>query len=187
MDLGQLVQDYGYTAIAIGTFLEGEAILLSGGFAAHRGYLSLPIVIAIATVASFLGDQFYFFLGRRFGTQLAHRVPGLQLRLERMQGLIAKHQTLIILSIRFLYGLRIAGPIALGMNPAIRWPTYSALNGLGAVVWAIVIAGIGYLFGQTIELMLVDVYKYEVFIIGALMIGILGWHLIRWKSACDRP
>ena len=108
MNLGQLVQDYGYTAIAIGTFLEGEAILLSGGFAAHRGYLSLPIVIA-------------------------------------------KHQNLIIFSIRFLYGLRIAGPIALGMNPAIRWPTYSALNGLGAVVWAIVIAGIGYLFGQTIE------------------------------------
>ena len=139
MDLGQLVQDYGYTAIAIGTFLEGEAILLSGGFAAHRGYLSLPIVIA-------------------------------------------KHQKLIIFSIRFLYGLRIAGPIALGMNPAIRWPTYSALNGLGAVVWAIVIAGIGYLFGQTIELMLVDVYKYEVFIIGALMIGVLGWHLIRWKK-----
>ena len=61
---------------------------------------------------------------------------------------------------------RIAGPIALGMNPAIRWPTYSTLIGLGAVVWAIVIAGIGYLFGQIIELMLVDVHKYEIFVIG---------------------
>ena len=42
MSLEYLVTTYGYPVIAIGTFLEGESILVLGGFAAHSGYLELP-------------------------------------------------------------------------------------------------------------------------------------------------
>jgi membrane protein DedA with SNARE-associated domain len=35
----KLVTDFGYIAIVVGTFLEGETILVLGGFLAHRGYL----------------------------------------------------------------------------------------------------------------------------------------------------
>ena len=40
--LESLIDTYGYLTILIGTFLEGETILVLGGFAAHRGYLHLP-------------------------------------------------------------------------------------------------------------------------------------------------
>jgi len=48
MSLEELISTYGYAAIGIGTFLEGETILILVGFAAHRGYLELPWVIVFA-------------------------------------------------------------------------------------------------------------------------------------------
>ena len=48
INLEILVSAYGYPALFIGTFLEGETILVIAGFLAHRGYLELPWVIVIA-------------------------------------------------------------------------------------------------------------------------------------------
>lgn len=41
MNPEQLIADYGYLAILIGTFLEGETILALGGLAARMGHLEL--------------------------------------------------------------------------------------------------------------------------------------------------
>ena len=75
MNLAGLLATYGYLAVAVGTFLEGETILLMAGFAAHCGYLDLSKVILVAFVAGFLGDQFYFFLGQRYGDRILARFP----------------------------------------------------------------------------------------------------------------
>jgi membrane protein DedA with SNARE-associated domain len=39
MTLESILDTYGYLAVLVGTFLEGETILVLGGVAAHRGYL----------------------------------------------------------------------------------------------------------------------------------------------------
>ncbi|MFZ1201027.1 MAG: hypothetical protein WAO07_12740 [Desulfobacterales bacterium] len=48
MDLKSLIENYGYVAIFIGTFLEGETVLVLAGLAAHQGYLLLSGVIFVA-------------------------------------------------------------------------------------------------------------------------------------------
>jgi membrane protein DedA with SNARE-associated domain len=86
----------------------------------------------------------------------------------------------LILSLRFLYGLRIAGPIALGMTE-VTWLRYLTLNLIGAVVWSVLIAGLGYLFGNALALFLGDIQRYEGWVFFALaMGGIIIWfiHLI---------
>ena len=50
MELASLIQTYGYGIVLIGTVLEGETVLTLAGFAAHRGYLQLPLVIVTAAV-----------------------------------------------------------------------------------------------------------------------------------------
>ena len=67
MSLEIFVKTYGYWALLVGTFFEGETILIIGGITAHLGYLELPIVILIAFIGSFSGDQLYFFIGRMKG------------------------------------------------------------------------------------------------------------------------
>ena len=57
------IQTYGYWAILIGTFLEGETILVLGGLAAHMGYMDLGGVILAAFAGSLCGDQLFFSWG----------------------------------------------------------------------------------------------------------------------------
>ena len=46
-DYASLIQQYGYVATFAGTLIEGESLLILAGLAAHRGYLSLPLVVIV--------------------------------------------------------------------------------------------------------------------------------------------
>ena len=75
MDVATLVHSYGYAAVFVGSFLEGETVAALGGLAANRGYLALPWVIAIAAAGGFLSDQVYFGIGRLGGARLVGAQP----------------------------------------------------------------------------------------------------------------
>ena len=64
MDLPALLHQYGYALIFVGALVEGETLLMLGGYFAHRGYLDLARVIATAFVGAVCGDQFFFYIGR---------------------------------------------------------------------------------------------------------------------------
>ncbi len=66
----------------------------------------------------------------------------------------------MILSLRFLYGLRTVGPIAIGMSP-LPWARFTALDFAAAVVWAVVVASAGYAFGQVLQMWLGDLKRIE--------------------------
>lgn len=154
MDFTYLVQTYGYLAVALGSFLEGEALLLAGSLAASHGHLSLPVVWLIAVVASFLGNLPYFFAGRRFGTLAFQRYPALRLRKRRLDRLLRRHHLLIVPALRFLYGLRIVGLVTLGAGRMPVW-RYMLLDLAGAVVWSACVCAAGYgaggLFRRVLE------------------------------------
>ena len=142
-NLPGLVSDYGYLAVFIGTLLEGEAILMLAAYAAHQEYLSLPLVIVVAFFGATMGDQIFFLLGRRFGTRLLERFPSLRARTARVDQLLLRYHGSVIIGIRFAYGLRIAGPIAIGMSTLPAW-RFFVFNAIGALIWAPLIAGVGY-------------------------------------------
>ena len=184
INIAEWVQSYGYVAVAIGTFLEGESVLLIAGAAASRGHLSMPAVIAVAAVASFLGDQLFFLVGRRYGTALLARYPSLQPRAARVTGLLDRHHLPLILSIRFLYGLRIVGPIAIGMS-SVSWHRFLLLNGLAAVLWAGLIAGIGYGTGQVLVQLLKTIDADELWGLSLLLVLGLVWWLLGRRRALN--
>ena len=169
MTVPEFVATFGYYAVFIGALLEGETILIVAGFAAHRGMLDLRYVIAIAFVASTLGDQIFFHLGRRYGMVILDRIPLLRPRVPLVQKLLARYHTLLIPAVRFLYGLRIAGPIVIGIS-GISSSRFALLNMLGAIVWAVIIALAGYYFGALLEVLIQDIKHIEV----AVLIGILA-------------
>jgi hypothetical protein len=82
--LESLLTDYGYPVLIIGTFLEGETILILGGIAAHLGYLSLHGVITCGLIGTLLGDQLYFIIGRRHGQAFLARRPTWKIQADRV-------------------------------------------------------------------------------------------------------
>ena len=185
MTIEALIIAYGYPLVAVGTFLEGETILVIAGFAAHLGYLQLPGVITAAFVGSLLGDQLAFFLGRHYGMDYLKKKPSWEPRLERVNRMTEDYRTLVILGFRFLYGLRNVIPFAIGMSP-ISVPRFVLYNSLGALVWAAVVGTAGYLFGYAVESVLGDLRNLEVVIVAIIAaVGGIIWsvHHVRSRQA----
>lgn len=178
---GQLLSDYGYWAVFIGSLLEGETILILAGFAAHQGYLSLPTTLAIAFLGGVLGDQAFFWLGRLWGQPLLDRIPRSAPRVRRMHELLDRYHAPIIVGVRFMYGLRILGPIVIGTSSVEAW-RFALFNVIGAAIWAPLIGGLGYMFGQALK-WLDDIEGIELaalaFVVAlALVIAGVRW----WKT-----
>jgi membrane protein DedA with SNARE-associated domain len=178
MSLEALISTYGYAAIAVGTFFEGETILVLGGFAAHQGYLKLPLVVVSAFFGTLLGDQLFFYIGRARGQDFLARRPRWKSRSEQVFSLLDKHQAWLILGFRFLYGLRTATPFVIGAS-GISPFRFLLLDGLGAGIWASVIGVLGYLFGYALESVLGNIKRYEL----GLFIGLAALMLLVW-SVC---
>lgn len=174
MSLEAFFGTYGYPALLVGTFFEGETFLVLAGFAASLGYLDIPWVILVAFVGTFSGDQVFFYLGRRHSVMVQSFLdyyPAWQNRIGRVQGLIERYQTALVFVFHFLYGLRIAFLLVIGLSriPAGR---FFVLNFVSALVWAIVIGMVGYLFGSALAMIIGDLKDLENYIlVGIAMIG----------------
>lgn len=62
MDWSALLQQYGYFAILVGAFFEGETILLLGAYAVHQHLMNFWWLIVVAMLGSFLEINFTIFL-----------------------------------------------------------------------------------------------------------------------------
>jgi membrane protein DedA with SNARE-associated domain len=177
----ELIKHYGYLTILLGTFLEGETILVLGGFAAHMGFLELPWVMVSAIVGSFSGDQLYFYIGRHFGPRIIARRLSWQEGAQKVYQHLHRHQNFLILTFRFFYGFRNVTPFAVGAAHVSRL-RFFLLNLIGAIVWAIVFASTGYLFGEAFRLFLADFKRYEIYVLLTLTVAAaLIWLLTMWR------
>jgi membrane protein DedA with SNARE-associated domain len=177
-----IIGSYGYFVLLAGTFLEGETILILAGFAAHLGYLYLPWVILIAFIGTLSGDQLFFYLGRRHSGFVLDKHPAWQSRLDRVQRLFERYQTLLILGFRFLYGLRTVTPFVLGRS-GVSFGYFFLLNTLSALIWAAAVGMGGYLFGNFLKLIMGDIRRYEFESFCAIAsIGGLIWGIYFYRS-----
>jgi membrane protein DedA with SNARE-associated domain len=146
-EVEQQVAAYGYYAVLAGAIVEGETVLLLAALAAAHGLLDLRWVIVCASVSAVCGDNAYFWLGRLQGRWVLRRFPALEPRLARFNALLARWHAPLILLLRFLWGLRTVGPMAVGMSGVPAW-RFLLIDGLSAVLWASVYSTLGYLLGQ---------------------------------------
>ena len=181
--LEYLIRMYGYWALLVGTFFEGETILILGGLAAHLGYLSLPWVMVVALGGSFSGDQLYFFIGRLRGKDLLAKHHKWQNHVNKANRLLERYHDLIMLGFRFVYGIRIMTPFVLGMNHRIKTGRFIVFNLVGAVLWSVVISAGGYLFGHALDKFIKNMKRYELTIVVAVLVaGAILWIIHRYRE-----
>ncbi len=165
--LKEYLELHGYWVLFVGTFLEGEAILLLAGFLAFQGYLNILGVICTAWAGSFLGDQCYFYLGRFKGKGLLKRFHSIAKKFREALKLIEKYGNFVAFISRFTYGFRIVLPIILGITD-LAPRTFLWINLASAFTWAAAFSLGGYLFGKSASLLLDNVSNYEHYLVLAL-------------------
>lgn len=166
------LQIHGYWVLFIGTFLEGEAILIFAGFLACQGYFNIYGVIISAFAGSFLGDQVYFHIGRVKGPPLLKFFTARARKFRKALRLIERYGSFVAFVSRYTYGLRILLPIILGMtNLSAR--RFLVLNLASALSWAILFALAGFLFGKGAALFVDDLERYEPYLL-LILAGLIG-------------
>jgi membrane protein DedA with SNARE-associated domain len=182
MSIEAFIQSYGYLAIIAGAFFEGETVVVTAGFLARREYLELPWVMFFAVLGAYAGDQVFFHLGRLNGKGLLERKTRLQLAAEKVRRWMGRHDNAVVLGFRFVYGIRIATPIVLGMS-GYSPLKFLLLNGVGAIAWVSVMASAGYVFGYVFEHFLTDIRRYEHVISAVLLLmGLAVWLVVKVRS-----
>jgi membrane protein DedA with SNARE-associated domain len=167
-DLSRLVDHWGYAGLFLAVVLGNvglpipeETVLVLAGYAAARGVLHLPTVLAVGVVSAVLGDNVGYWLGRRYGRtaieQYGRRAFLTPERLQKISTFMTRHGAVAIFLARFVAGLRfLAGPLAgaTGVRPL----TFMLANALGALVYVPYAVGLGYgigwSFGEALERLL---------------------------------
>ena len=182
MNLEAIVTQFGYPALVIGLFLEGETMLVLGAFMAHRGYLDLSLVILIGCIVPFASDQFFFWMGRLKGDQFLESRPAWKPHVEKAKSLLSWNPNLLFPGIRFMYGLRTVLPFVIGMAK-FDPKKFAFLNLIGAFIWALTFGLAGHLIGQIMKLIFEDVKEHELAIaLGIILVGIGVWLYYRYTD-----
>lgn len=153
IDFREVIEEHGewfYLITFVWTFLEGETFVIFAGAAAAQEILDIRLLILVAWLGSFCGDQTYFYLGRRFGPKILTKWPKLQGGMDRVSRLIKKYDIAFILSYRFIYGIRNISSVAMGMS-GLDWKKFAFWNFIAAFIWAVAFAMGGYLFGEALD------------------------------------
>jgi membrane protein DedA with SNARE-associated domain len=192
MSLESFIGHYGYLALLVGAFVEGETTIVLAGFAAHLGFLELPWVILVAYAGTLGADQLSFFLGRRHsGSFLAllPKHPVWERRVNRVKRLVERYWFALILGFRILYGLRTVTPFVFGMS-RISAGYFFLLSSVSALAWAGMAATAGYLFGSALEMVMGDIRKFTFRILGIMAVIVaLLWiiHFFRSRGYKNEP
>src|SRR3984893_1778264 len=133
-----LLHKFGYIAVFIGTFLEGETILVMAGFFAQRGHLNVVGVILVAAAGAYVGHVFWFWLGRTRGVRLLERFPRMKKHFGKGIRIFERYGAPAIFITQWLYGLRVTCAVIIGISriSVIKFLLYDALT---CLVWAAVI------------------------------------------------
>ena len=155
-DINQLITDWGTAGIFlvvilgnIGLPVPEETVLAVAGYLVWSGRLQLLPMLIVSIVSAVAGDNFSYWLGRRYGRAAVERYADRLLKPGRVvvaESFVSRYGALAVCIARFVGGFRfLAGPLA----GAVGLPFRSFLRGnlLGAVLFVPYAVGIGYAIG----------------------------------------
>jgi len=186
----QYMLAYGYWAVFFGVMLEnagvpvpGETILLIAGyFAASRAdKFNIIRVMITAATGAVVGDNIGFAIGHHYGRGILLRFGRFIFltpkRLEHMENYFQSHGNKTILVARFITGLRVFAALLAGASK-MRWRVFFVYNVAGALLWSIVITTLGYLFGQSLPLLVKWVGRSgTILLIVVMVIVVIVWRI----------
>src|SRR5690625_5176825 len=182
--LSHLIAEYGYFAIIIGCFFEGEIVILLGILAAHDGLLAAHYVWLAGMFGTILGDNAWFLAGHKMGRMALARRPKWWVKAARVEDMLKRYGILVILGYRFLYAMRSITPFALGTLNFSFWRFFS-YDTLGTAVWTAVITVMGVYLVGAIHRMIDHIHSLEQALLVAFLVVILvgGFiYYLRWRN-----
>jgi len=131
-------------------------VLLAAGALAGAGRLSLPLALAASTAAALLSDTLWFEIGRRRGVRVLNFLCRVSLEpdscVRRTEQMFGRYGVRSLVVSKFVPGLGTAAPPLAGIF-GMPLPRFLLFDSLGALLYAGIFSGLGYLFSAELERM----------------------------------
>ena len=127
-----------YAGITLAAIVEGEIAFIGAATLVAEGRLHPLAVLVAGALGATIGDQAYFYLFRGCVPRWLARYPSLEQKVAPLVTRVRRHDSLMVLLIRFAPGLRIALAAACA---AVNVPPrkFSTLSLISAFIWATVL------------------------------------------------
>jgi membrane protein DedA with SNARE-associated domain len=173
-----LIIKFGYPALFVGSVLEGESVLIASGLLAKAGFLNLKLVMLIALTGTYIADVSIYFLGRSKGEGIIAKFPAARAYYPKVKTLFDRYGILAIFVTRYLYGLRLAAAATFGVMK-MKEIQYLPLNFLSCTIWAVLVGGLGYTLGASLEALIGQIKHYEMMVVPLIILAGLGVWVVR--------
>ena len=143
---------FGEAAVFAGFVLPGETAVVLGGVLAARNGIDLRVLLVLVVVAAIVGDTVGYEVGRTYGD----RVLGLRPlrrhteRLDRAQEFLRERGGFAVFLGRWTAFLRAVMPGLAGVS-RMPYRRFLLWNAIGGVVWGVTFCLVGYLAGNSYE------------------------------------
>jgi membrane protein DedA with SNARE-associated domain len=177
--LSQLIEQYGIYAVFVLCTVEGDITLLISGAMAHGdffGKYSFWRVFLAGTFGGIVGDNIAYFFGRMFRKTIAD-YRFYEMARPRIERLIEKFGNFALIISKYIYGIRAAMCVFYGIG-RMRYLRFFMLDALSCVVWAFVLASIGYFFSGAISSIIGDFKQIGVALLFIVLIGIIIFFVV---------
>jgi membrane protein DedA with SNARE-associated domain len=139
------------TGLLLGFFLPGDSLLFLAGALVASHVIALPFWVLVVGVllAAVAGDQLGYLVGRHYGPKIFSRPDSRLFRqenAERARAFFARRGAIAVIAGRFVPVVRTFVPVVAGVG-RMPYRTFTVLNVVGAVVWAVGIVTVGFFFG----------------------------------------
>ncbi len=179
----QIVSQYGYVAVGVGCFFEGEIAVFAGMIAVHEHAMTIHGVFLAALVATFLGDNLWFQIGRLFGRTALIRRPHYRVKVMRVEYLVDRFGAPVMIGFRFFYGLRYVTPFVLASLGIASW-RFAFYDAIAVFIWAVAISVAGYYLAGVAEQALAWIKHAEIGLLStvgaATLITLIIVMIVRW-------
>jgi membrane protein DedA with SNARE-associated domain len=175
----KFLDQYGYIALTVGTFFEGETAILVASALIHKGLFEGPYTVLFGFAGSFISDWLYYIIGRLNGKYFIEKRPKLKAKVAPVQHFFEVNKIQILFSYRFLYGFRVVIPLVIGMSniKPMQYLFYSLVSGL---IWAATVSTVGYFIGRFLNIK-TSVFEENILfvVIGFACFGMLVGYTIK--------
>ena len=175
-----IAREFGYLGIFIMMFLEStffpfpsEVAMVPAGYLASKGEMNLYLAIVVGTLGSLLGALFNYYLARRYGRKGVLKFGKYfffnEEKLQKMEKFFEKHGSFSIFVSRLIPGVRqlVSLPAGLSNMPIKK---FSLSTILGAGLWVIVLALLGYFLGENEAL--IKAYLHQIVLVTLALITV---------------
>jgi membrane protein DedA with SNARE-associated domain len=192
-----VISHFGYVGLFIGMFAQAVGIPLSSEVQlAFAGYLAstrvleiIPVMIAGAAgdisgamIAYFIG----FYGGRPFLLRFGRFFFVHEREIERADEWFARYGSRAVLVLKLLPGIRAFGSFPAGVT-RMAFGTFLGWTTLGASIWSVLFAGIGYVLGRNWVLLGGYARPVAFILLGLVVIAIIGWILLHIRAERRKP